>query len=198
MQINHHNILLIEKYNMNNKTSFAIAAIAVVAALLVTTSAVSASNAYATHYKRTTQTLAQDNHCGNGVLPYKVDCQNSASQVQGKGNAASVITSQGSKFGGQDGFTGAPDTGMGGNYGGNDKGGNYGGNDKGGNYGGNDKGGNYGGNDKGSNDQGGNYGGNDKGSNDKGSNDQGNNAHGGAGGSANGGNDQGGNDQGGK
>jgi hypothetical protein len=179
MQINHHNILLIEKYNMNNKTSFAIAAIAVVAALLVTTSTMSASNAYATHYKRTTQVLAQDNHCGNGVLPYKVDCQNSASQVQGKRNAASVITSQGSKFGGQDGFTGAPDTGMGGNYGGNDKGGNYGGNDKGGNYGGNDKGSN------------------DQGSNDQGSNDQGNNAHGGAGGSANGGNDQGGNDQGG-
>ncbi|MFZ0326013.1 MAG: hypothetical protein WAL66_01800, partial [Nitrososphaeraceae archaeon] len=65
---------------MNNKTSFAIAAIAVVAALLVTTSAMSASNAYATHYKKT-QTLAQENNCGNGVLPYKVDCQNAASQI---------------------------------------------------------------------------------------------------------------------
>ena len=61
---------------MNNKTSFAIAAIAVVAALLVTTSAMSASNAYATHYKKTTQTLAQDNNCGNGYFPLKVDCQN--------------------------------------------------------------------------------------------------------------------------
>jgi hypothetical protein len=157
MQISHHNILLIEKYNMNNKTSFAIAAIAVVAALLVTTSAMSASNAYATHYKKTTQTLAQDNNCGNGYFPMKVDCQNAASQIQGKRNAASVVASQGSDFGGHDGKKGAPDGGMGGNYGGNDKG---------------------------SGDQGsGNYGGNDKGGNDQG----GNNAHGGAGGSANGG-----------
>jgi hypothetical protein len=177
MQISHHNILLIEKYNMNNKTSFAIAAIAVVAALLVTTSAMSASNAYATHYKKTTQTLAQDNNCGNGYFPLKVDCQNAASQIQGKRNAASVVASQGSDFGGHDGKKGAPDGGMGGNYGGNDKGS------------GDQGSGNYGGNDKGSGDQGsGNYGGNDKGGNDQGGNDQGgNNAHGGAGGSANGG-----------
>jgi uncharacterized low-complexity protein len=99
MQINHHNILLIEKYNMNNKTSFAIAAIAVVAALLVTTSAVSASNAFAYghhHSSKTkqTQTLAQENSCGNGYLPYKIDCQNAASQVQGKRNAARVTVSQ--------------------------------------------------------------------------------------------------------
>ena len=95
MQINYRNIVLIEKYNMNNKTGFAIAAIAIVAALLVTTSAMNPSNAFAGgHYKRTTQTLTQVNECGNGVLPYKVDCQNAASQIQGKGNLARLTVSQ--------------------------------------------------------------------------------------------------------
>jgi hypothetical protein len=96
MQINYHNIVLIEKYNMNNKTGFAIAAIAIVAALLVTTSAMNPSNAFAGgHYKkRTTQTLAQENNCGNGKLPYKIDCQNAASQIQGRGNLANLTVSQ--------------------------------------------------------------------------------------------------------
>ena len=71
MQINYRNIVLIEKYNMNNKTGFAIAAIAIVAALLVTTSAMNPSNAFAGgHYKKsTTQTLLQQNNCGNGTMP---------------------------------------------------------------------------------------------------------------------------------
>ena len=96
MQINYRNIVLIEKYNMNNKTGFAIAAIAIVAALLVTTSAMNPTNAFAGgHYKkRTTQTLAQENNCGNGTMPLKVDCQNAASQIQGKGNFARVTVSQ--------------------------------------------------------------------------------------------------------
>ena len=90
---------------MNNKTGFAIAAIAIVGALLVTTSAMNPSNAFAGgHYKkRTTQTLTQVNECGNGTMPLKVDCQNAASQIQGKGNAAAVAASQGSAFGGHDG-----------------------------------------------------------------------------------------------
>ncbi|MGB0026100.1 MAG: hypothetical protein WBP64_04615, partial [Nitrososphaeraceae archaeon] len=82
---------------MSNKTGFAIAAIAVVAALLITTSAMSASNAFAGGHhnsKRTTQTLAQENSCGNGYFPYNIDCQNAASQIQGKGNAARVTASQ--------------------------------------------------------------------------------------------------------
>ena len=96
MQINYRNIVLIEKYNMNNKTGFAIAAIAIVAALLVTTSAMNPSNAFAGgHYKkRTTQTLAQENNCGNGKLPLNIDCQNAASQIQGRGNFARVAVSQ--------------------------------------------------------------------------------------------------------
>ena len=81
---------------MNNKTGFAIAAIAIVAALLITTSAMNPNNAFAGgHYKkRTTQTLAQENSCGNGVLPLKISCQNAASQIQGKGNFARVTASQ--------------------------------------------------------------------------------------------------------
>jgi hypothetical protein len=96
MQINYRNIVLIEKNNMNNKTGFAIAAIAIVAALLVTTSAMNPNNALAGgHYKKsTTQTLAQANNCGNGKLPLKIDCQNAASQIQGTGNLANLTISQ--------------------------------------------------------------------------------------------------------
>ena len=82
---------------MNSKTTYTIVAIATLAALLITTSA--ASSAYAWghhHYSKTkqSQSLAQANACGNGPLPYKVDCQNSGSQIQGKRNAASVASSQ--------------------------------------------------------------------------------------------------------
>ena len=91
---------------MNNKTGFAIAAIAIVGALLVTTSAMNPTNAFAGgHYKkRTTQTLTQVNECGNGTMPLKVDCQNAASQIQGKGNAGAVAASQGADNGHKGGF----------------------------------------------------------------------------------------------
>jgi hypothetical protein len=83
---------------MNNKTTYTIVAIAALAAMLITTTA--ASNAYAGghhhQYSKTkqSQSLAQANACGNGKLPYEVDCQNAASQIQGKRNAASVAASQ--------------------------------------------------------------------------------------------------------
>ena len=110
---------------MNNKTGFAIAAIAIVAALLVTTSAMNPTNAFAGgHYKkRTTQTLTQENECGNGTMPLKVDCQNAASQIQGKGNAAAVAASQGADNGHKGGF----DDGQKGGYDGGQKGGYDGG-----------------------------------------------------------------------
>ncbi|HEY7082959.1 MAG TPA: hypothetical protein VH500_24975 [Nitrososphaeraceae archaeon] len=86
---------------MNNKTGFAIAAVAIFAALLITTAA---SNAYAGghghhgHFSKTkqsqSQSLAQANACGNGKFPYEVNCQNAASQIQGKGNFARVTASQ--------------------------------------------------------------------------------------------------------
>ena len=118
---------------MNNKTGFAIAAIAIVAALLVTTSAMNPTNAFAGgHYKkRTTQTLAQENNCGNGTMPLKVDCQNAASQIQGKGNAAAVAASQGAnnghKGGFDDGQKGGYDGGQNGGYDGGQNGGYDGG-----------------------------------------------------------------------
>ena len=114
---------------MNNKTGFAIAAIAIVAALLVTTSAMNPTNAFAGgHYKkRTTQTLAQENKCGNGTMPLKVDCQNAASQIQGKGNAAAVAASQGAdnghKGGHDDGHKGGHDDGQNGGHDGGQNGG---------------------------------------------------------------------------
>ncbi|MGA7900899.1 MAG: hypothetical protein WCA39_18800 [Nitrososphaeraceae archaeon] len=82
---------------MNNKTTYTLVAIAALAAMLITTTA--ASSAYAGghhHYSKTkqSQSLAQANACGNGKLPYKVDCQNAASQIQGKRNAASVAARQ--------------------------------------------------------------------------------------------------------
>ena len=81
---------------MNNKTGFAIAAIAIIAALLITTSAMNPSSAFAGgHFKkRTSQTLTQVNECGNGSFPMKIDCQNAASQIQGKGNRANLLVSQ--------------------------------------------------------------------------------------------------------
>ncbi len=82
---------------MNNKTTYAIVAIAALAAILITTTA--ASNAYAWghhHYSKTkqSQSLAQANACGNGKFPMKVDCQNAGSQIQGKRNSAAVSAEQ--------------------------------------------------------------------------------------------------------
>ena len=85
---------------MNNKTTYTIVAIATLAALLITTTA--ATNAYAWghhhHHQysptKQSQALAQTNACGNGPLPFHVDCQNAASQIQGRGNLANITASQ--------------------------------------------------------------------------------------------------------
>jgi hypothetical protein len=82
---------------MNNKTMYTIVAIAALAAMLITTTV--ASSAYAGghhHFSKTkqSQSLAQANACGNGKLPYKVDCQNAGSQIQGKRNTAAVAAEQ--------------------------------------------------------------------------------------------------------
>ncbi|MGC2596932.1 MAG: hypothetical protein WA395_02225 [Nitrososphaeraceae archaeon] len=82
---------------MNNKTTYTIVAIAALAAMLITTTAASSAYAGGHHqYSKTkqSQSLAQANACGNGKLPYKVDCQNAASQIQGKRNTAAVSASQ--------------------------------------------------------------------------------------------------------
>ena len=37
------------------------------------------------------QTIAQADECGNGILSTNINCQNLASQIQGDGNAVNVI-----------------------------------------------------------------------------------------------------------
>ena len=82
---------------MNNKTTYTLVAIAALAAMLITTTAASSAYAGGHHqYSKTkqSQSLAQANACGNGKFPMKIDCQNAASQIQGKRNAASVAARQ--------------------------------------------------------------------------------------------------------
>jgi hypothetical protein len=40
------------------------------------------------------QATSQVNKCGNGWMPYNVGCQNTASQIQGDGNYASLESEQ--------------------------------------------------------------------------------------------------------
>jgi hypothetical protein len=70
---------------MNTKYMFIVA---VIAATLLGTTAVTPDSAYA--YEKN-QAVSQANACGNGELPLNVFCQNLLSQIQGDGNAANVI-----------------------------------------------------------------------------------------------------------
>lgn len=86
--------------NIKNNNRNKIAGLAVVTILLITAMTVTALNQTAYAHKhnnkynidklKETQTLAQANNSGNGVLPVKVFSQNSASQVQGKDNIVNV------------------------------------------------------------------------------------------------------------
>jgi hypothetical protein len=77
-------------YQMNIKY---IAIVAVIAATLVGTTAITADSAFATKYDKN-QALSQANACGNGELPLNVGCQNIASQIQGDENAVSLAADQ--------------------------------------------------------------------------------------------------------
>jgi hypothetical protein len=70
-----------------------VAIVAVLAATLVGTTAITADSAYATKYHKN-QALSQANACGNGELPLNVGCQNIASQIQGDENAVSLAADQ--------------------------------------------------------------------------------------------------------
>jgi hypothetical protein len=72
--------------NMNFKY---IAMVAVIAATLVGTTAITADSAFATKYDKN-QAISQANACGNGELPLNVFCQNIGSQVQGDENAVAL------------------------------------------------------------------------------------------------------------
>lgn len=71
-----------------------IAIVAVIAATLVATTAITADSALATKYKEKNQATSQANACGNGELPLNVGCQNAASQIQGDENAVAIDAAQ--------------------------------------------------------------------------------------------------------
>jgi hypothetical protein len=71
-----------------------IAIVAVLAATLVGTAAITADSAYATKYKEKNQAISQANACGNGELPLNVGCQNTASQIQGDENSVALAADQ--------------------------------------------------------------------------------------------------------
>ena len=75
-------------YQMNIKY---IAIVAVIAATLVGTTAVTADSAFA--YEKN-QATSQANACGNGELALNVGCQNIDSQIQGDENAVSLAADQ--------------------------------------------------------------------------------------------------------
>jgi hypothetical protein len=68
-----------------------IAMVAVIAATLVGTTAITADSAFA--YEKN-QALSQANACGNGELPLNIGCQNVASQIQGDENGVSLAADQ--------------------------------------------------------------------------------------------------------
>ena len=71
-----------------------IAIVAVIAATLVATTAITADSAFATKYREKNQATSQANACGNGELPLNVGCQNAASQIQGDENAVAIDAAQ--------------------------------------------------------------------------------------------------------
>jgi hypothetical protein len=70
-----------------------IAIVAIIAATLVGTTAITADSAYATKYDKN-QATSQANACGNGELPLNVGCQNVDSQIQGDENVVSLGAAQ--------------------------------------------------------------------------------------------------------
>lgn len=89
---------------MNNKKINTIAGLIAVTVLLIAAVTLTALDQAASAHKhhnnhngdndRQTQSLAQANNSGNGVLPLKVFSQNSASQVQSKYNIVNVSGQQ--------------------------------------------------------------------------------------------------------
>jgi hypothetical protein len=67
--------------------------VAVIAATLVGTTAITADSAFATKYDKN-QAISQTNACGNGELPLNVGRQNVDSQIQGDENTVSLAADQ--------------------------------------------------------------------------------------------------------
>lgn len=77
---------------MNNRYFVIIGALT--AMLIGATALATTDSAFAGGYKSTSQSTAQVNECGNGVMPMNVLCQNVGSQVQGEENFAALESSQ--------------------------------------------------------------------------------------------------------
>lgn len=76
---------------MNMKYMVVMAAMAV---MLIGATALASEDAFATKKRENNQAVSQVNDCGNGELPLNVGCQNTASQIQGDENAASLASEQ--------------------------------------------------------------------------------------------------------
>lgn len=77
---------------MNTKYMFVVAAMAVI---LIGATALATEDAFAGKKKyQKSQAISQVNDCGNGFLAENVGCQNTASQIQGDENAASLASEQ--------------------------------------------------------------------------------------------------------
>jgi len=65
--------------------------VAAMAVMLIGATAFATGSAFA--YEKN-QAVSQANACGNGDMPYDIGCQNTASQIQGDENAASLASEQ--------------------------------------------------------------------------------------------------------
>ncbi len=83
---------------MKSQILITIIAVAAIAGILITATAVSQDvlakckkKYHGGNGNKQSQTIAQANFCGNGNLAMKISCQNLASQIHGDGNAVNVI-----------------------------------------------------------------------------------------------------------
>jgi hypothetical protein len=79
---------------MNTKYMVVVAAMAI---MLIGAIALATDDAFADKKKKSyekSQAVSQVNYCGNGELPLNIGCQNTASQIQGDENAASLASEQ--------------------------------------------------------------------------------------------------------
>jgi hypothetical protein len=80
---------------MYNQKTYAIVAVAAVAAMLIATSAISVEDAFAGKKKNEyNQATSQANACGNDLAPTNIGCQNTGSQVQGDENGVALVGQQ--------------------------------------------------------------------------------------------------------
>jgi hypothetical protein len=65
--------------------------VSIIVVLAIVDRAITSDNVFAKKHEKT-ETTAQTNDCGNGILPLNIDCQNTASHTQGSDNSASAAT----------------------------------------------------------------------------------------------------------